>query len=82
MPKYVIEREVPGAGNLTDAQLKELSQKSVSVLREMGTVFSGCTATSPATKSIAFTFHRMSPRFKSTPAASAFPQTASLRFDV
>ncbi|MGA8036035.1 MAG: DUF4242 domain-containing protein [Candidatus Acidiferrales bacterium] len=36
MPKYVIEREVPGAGNLTDAQLKELSQKSVSVLREMG----------------------------------------------
>jgi Protein of unknown function (DUF4242) len=36
MPKYVIEREVPGAGNLTDAQLKEISQKSVSVLREMG----------------------------------------------
>jgi hypothetical protein len=36
MPKFVIEREVPGAGNLTDAQLRELSQKSVSVLREMG----------------------------------------------
>ena len=36
MPKYVIEREVPGAGNLTEAQVRELSQKSVSVLKEMG----------------------------------------------
>ena len=36
MPKYVIERDVPGAGNLTDAQLRELSQKSVSVLKGMG----------------------------------------------
>ena len=36
MPKFVIEREVPGAGSLTDAQLRELSQKSVSVLKELG----------------------------------------------
>jgi Nickel responsive protein SCO4226-like len=36
MPKFVIEREVPGAGNLTDAQLRELSQKSVKVLNGMG----------------------------------------------
>jgi hypothetical protein len=36
MPKFVIEREVPGAGSLTDAELRELSQKSVSVLKEMG----------------------------------------------
>jgi hypothetical protein len=36
MPKFVIEREVPGAGNLTDAQLRELSQKSVNVLKGMG----------------------------------------------
>jgi Protein of unknown function (DUF4242) len=36
MPKFVIEREVPGAGNLTDAQIKEISQKSVEVLRAMG----------------------------------------------
>ncbi len=36
MPKFVIERDVPGAGNLTDAQLREISQKSVSVLRGMG----------------------------------------------
>jgi hypothetical protein len=36
MPKFVIEREVPGAGNLTDVQLQELSNKSVSVLKGMG----------------------------------------------
>jgi len=36
VPKFVIEREVPGAGNLSEAQLREISQKSVSVLKEMG----------------------------------------------
>jgi hypothetical protein len=36
MPKFVIEREVPGAGSLTDAQLREISQKSVNVLKGMG----------------------------------------------
>ena len=35
MQKFVIEREIPGAGNLTDAQLREVSQKSVSVLKAM-----------------------------------------------
>ena len=36
MPKFVIEREIPGAGNLTEVQLREVSQKSVNVLRAMG----------------------------------------------
>jgi hypothetical protein len=36
MPKFVIEREIPGAGNLSDAQLREVSQKSLKVLKEMG----------------------------------------------
>ena len=36
MPKFVIEREIPGAGNLSDAQLREVSQNSVAVLQEMG----------------------------------------------
>jgi hypothetical protein len=36
MPEFVIEREIPGAGSLTDAQLREVSQKSVRVLKEMG----------------------------------------------
>jgi hypothetical protein len=36
MPKFVIEREVPGAGNLSEAELQEISRKSVSVLAGMG----------------------------------------------
>ena len=36
MPKYVIEREIPGLGNLSDAELRAVSQKSVEVLRGLG----------------------------------------------
>ncbi len=36
MPKYVIEREIPGAGNLTAEQLKSISQTSCGVLSNMG----------------------------------------------
>ena len=36
MPKYVIEREIPGAGNLTPQDLQAISQKSCSVLASMG----------------------------------------------
>ncbi len=36
MPKYVIEREIPGAGALTPAQLHAVSQKSCSVLKNLG----------------------------------------------
>lgn len=36
MPKFVIERDIPGAGNLTEAELCAISRKSVGVLKEMG----------------------------------------------
>jgi len=36
MPRYVIEREIPGAGKLTPAELKGISQKSCAVLGELG----------------------------------------------
>jgi Protein of unknown function (DUF4242) len=36
MPKFVIEREIPGAGKLTPEQLQGISQTSCGVLREMG----------------------------------------------
>jgi Protein of unknown function (DUF4242) len=36
MPKFVIEREIPGAGKLTPEQLQAVSQTSCGVLREMG----------------------------------------------
>lgn len=36
MPKYVIEREIPGAGKLSAADLKAISQKSCGVLSNLG----------------------------------------------
>ncbi|MFT5701186.1 MAG: hypothetical protein ACI8ZB_004075 [Desulforhopalus sp.] len=37
MPKYLIEREIPGAGKLTPAELQGISAKSCGVLQELGT---------------------------------------------
>ncbi|MGH9930540.1 MAG: DUF4242 domain-containing protein [Pyrinomonadaceae bacterium] len=36
MPKYLIEREIPGAGNLTPPELQGVAQTSCGVLRKMG----------------------------------------------
>jgi hypothetical protein len=36
MPKYIIERDIPGAGNLSAQDLHAISQKSCSVLNGMG----------------------------------------------
>jgi hypothetical protein len=36
MPKYVIERDLPGAGELSKEQLQAVSQKSCGVLRNLG----------------------------------------------
>jgi hypothetical protein len=36
MPKFVIEREIPGAGKLANQELQAISQKSCDVLNSMG----------------------------------------------
>lgn len=36
MPKYIIEREIPNAGDLTATELQQISQKSCCVLQDMG----------------------------------------------
>lgn len=36
MPKYVIERDIPGLGTLSDEEIKAISQKSCDVLGELG----------------------------------------------
>ena len=36
MPKYIIEREIANAGNLTELELQQISQKSCCILKEMG----------------------------------------------
>ena len=36
MPKFIIERDIPGAGQLTPNELQGISQKSCGILRQMG----------------------------------------------
>jgi hypothetical protein len=36
VPQFVIERDVPGAGSLSDAQLREMSLQSLQALKELG----------------------------------------------
>ena len=36
MPEFVIEREIPGAGQLTEDQLADISQRSLEVMRGLG----------------------------------------------
>jgi hypothetical protein len=36
MPKYVIERDLPGAGNLSASELRTISQKSNKVIADLG----------------------------------------------
>ncbi len=36
MPQFVIERVIPGAGSLSEAQLREISLRSLDTVREMG----------------------------------------------
>ncbi|HEY0662394.1 MAG TPA: DUF4242 domain-containing protein [Lysobacter sp.] len=36
MPRYVIERDIPGAGQLSSSELKAISQKSCGVLGDLG----------------------------------------------
>jgi Protein of unknown function (DUF4242) len=36
MPQFVIEREIPGAGTLSEAEIREISLRSLEALNEMG----------------------------------------------
>ncbi len=36
MPKYIIEREIPGAGQLSSQELQQISAKSCCILQDMG----------------------------------------------
>lgn len=36
MPQFVIEREIPGAGALSEAEIREVSLRSLEALKEMG----------------------------------------------
>ena len=59
MPKYVIEREVPNAGKLTQQEVQAISQKSCAFSRSLVHRSSGLKVSSPTTRSTASTSRRM-----------------------
>jgi hypothetical protein len=36
VPQFVIEREIPGAGNMSESEIRQVSLRSLQVLKEMG----------------------------------------------
>ncbi len=36
MPQFVIEREIPGIGNLSDSEMQAVARKSVGILKDLG----------------------------------------------
>ena len=75
MPKFVIERQLPGAGRLSEEELRGVSETSNRVLRDLGGESSGCTPTSPTTLCTASTSPRMLSEFASTPREAASRRT-------
>lgn len=45
MPRFLIERDLPGAGRLSAEELQQVADKSCSVLRELGPQIQWCRAT-------------------------------------
>ncbi len=58
MPKFVIGREIPGAGQLSERDLKAISQKSVRALDQLGSQVQWLQSYVTADKSIASTSRR------------------------
>ena len=76
MPTYIIEREIPGAGQLTDDELRGITTTSNDVGRVLRGRTRGATATSRATRSTASTRPRTPRTSASTPAAAASRPTS------
>ena len=79
MPKYVIEREIPGAGKMTPEQLQAVSQLPAGCSVNLARKSSGSTATSRMTRFTASTMRRTKPWFANTPPKAASPPTKSLK---
>jgi hypothetical protein len=75
MPKYVIERELPGARNMSPQDLQAVSQKSCTVLQNLGP-FNRFTPMLPETRFTAF----IAPsEIRAHAQQGGFPPTASQR---
>jgi len=66
LPKFVIEREIPGAGSMSAQQLQGVAAKSCSVLRDLGPRIQWVQSFVTDDKSTAFTSRRMKKRCVNT----------------
>jgi hypothetical protein len=68
MPQFVIEREIPGAGALSETQIREISLRSLQTLKEMGPQIQWLHSYVTEDKSIVSTWRQTRTAFGSTPA--------------
>ncbi len=78
MPKYVIEREIPNLGSLSDDEISAISKKSTACSPTWAATCSGSRAMSPTTSSSACTSRRMPTGCANMPPAAASPRTTWL----
>jgi hypothetical protein len=76
MPQYVIEREIPGAGNLSDAELQEVARKSVGALKQMGPEIRWLHSYVTGDKLYCVTWRRTRRPFANTRGAAVFRRIA------
>lgn len=74
MPKYVIERDIPGCGDFSADQLKAISQTSCGVLSEMGPQIQWQESYVTGTRSTVFTPRRTRRWCASTLGRAVFPR--------
>ena len=79
MPKYVIERDIPGVGNLSGEQLQAISQKSCDILRSFGPQIQWLHSYVTGAGSTASILPRTKQWFERTLSEAASLQTASLK---
>ena len=79
MPKFVIEREIPGAGKLSQAELKSISKKSCGVLSSLGPSISWIESYVTADKLYCVTTPPMNRWCGGTRSSAAFRPTRSRR---
>jgi hypothetical protein len=72
MPKYIIEREIPDAGKLSQQQLQAISQKSCGVLQKLGPQVQWVESFVTDDKIYSSTSHRMKRWSANTPAREGF----------
>jgi uncharacterized protein DUF4242 len=82
VPQFVIEREIPGAGSLSETQIRDLSLRSLQTLKEMGPQIQWLHSYVTEDRFTASTWRQTRTASVSTPAGPAFRPTGSPQYAV